>query len=199
MKSKIISLAVLFSLSTFAFADVAPQSVAPNFKLNDLDGKERSLSDFKGKWVVLEWFNKDCPFVRKHYGSSNMQKLQKNYTDKGVVWLTINSSAKGKQGYEEAAEAKATIKDSKAAQSHLLVDSNGAVGRLYGAKTTPHMYVISPEQKVVYAGAIDDNSSADPAVIEKSKNYVALALDSAMKGAPVAVASSRPYGCAVKY
>lgn len=199
MKSILLSSLFLFSLSMPALAEVAPQSSAPNFKLNDLDGKERSLSDFKGKWVVLEWFNKDCPFVRKHYGSSNMQKLQKTYTEKGVVWLTINSSAKGKQGYEEAAEARTTIKNSKAAQTHLLVDTSGSVGRLYGAKTTPHMFVISPEQKVVYAGAIDDNSSPDPMVIEKSKNYVAQALDSAMAGKAVAVAFAKPYGCAVKY
>ncbi len=199
MKSQIFSSLVLFTLSTFAFADVAPQSQAPDFKLSDVEGKERSLSDFKGKWVVLEWFNKDCPFVRKHYGSSNMQKLQKTYTGKGVIWLTINSSAKGKQGYEEAAEAKATIKNLNASQSYLLADNSGSVGKLYGAKTTPHMFVISPEQKVVYAGAIDDNSSPDPMVIEKSKNYVASALDSAMNNKPVAVAASKPYGCAVKY
>lgn len=197
MKNALLLSLLFFSLS--AMAEVTTKSQAPDFKLNDVNGKEHALSDFKGKWVVLEWFNKDCPFVRKHYGSSNMQNLQKNYTGKGVVWLTINSSAKGNQGYEEDAEARETIKALKAAQSFMLADHSGSVGRLYGAKTTPHMFVISPEQKVVYAGAIDDNNSSDPAVIAKSKNYVAAALDSAMAGKAVAVGASKPYGCAVKY
>lgn len=196
---KTIFFSLFLSFSTITFAEVTPQSVAPDFKLNDLQGKERALSDFKGKWVVLEWFNKDCPFVKKHYGSRNMQGLQKAYTEKGVIWLTINSSAKGKQGHEEPLEAQETIKSLKAAQTYLLADTNGVVGRLYGAKTTPHMFVISPEQKVVYAGAIDDISSSDPADIPKSKNYVALALDAGMANKTVAVASAKPYGCAVKY
>lgn len=197
MKTAILSSLLLFSLS--AFAEVTPKSLAPDFKLNDLAGKEHSLSEFKGKWVVLEWFNKDCPFVKKHYGSSNMQKLQKTYTDKGVVWLTINSSAKGNQGYEESADAEKTIKTLKAHQSFMLVDNSGSVGRLYGAKTTPHMFVISPEQKVVFAGAIDDNNSSDPADIPAAKNYVKAALDAGMANKPVAVAAAKPYGCAVKY
>ena len=199
MKNLLLMGLALFSFSQASMAEVAPKSQAPDFKLKDTDGKEHSLSEFKGKWVVLEWFNKDCPFVKKHYGSSNMQNLQKTYTDKGVVWLTINSSAIGKQGYENSSDAKKTNQDLKSNHSFYLDDSEGVVGKLYGAKTTPHMFVISPEMQVMYTGAIDNNDSPDPAVIKTSKNYVALALDSAMNKKAVAVAHAKPYGCGVKY
>lgn len=199
MKSKFFSALLMLSLSSFAFAEVKPNTTAPDFKLTDMNGKEHKLSEFKGKWVVMEWFNKDCPFVKKHYGSNNMQTLQKNYTDKGVVWLTIYSSAKGNQGYQEAADAIKTQQELKGNSSFLLADNSGVVGKLYGAQTTPHMFVISPEAKVVYTGAIDDNNSPDPKVIATSKNYVAQALDSAMANKPVATAHAKPYGCGVKY
>lgn len=193
-------LCLFFCLFTFnTFADVMPDSVAPDFKLQDIGGSEVSLSKFKGKWVVLEWFNKDCPFVRKHYDTKNMQNLQKKYTDKSVIWLSIISSAKGKQGYEENADAIKTKAKEGAHSTYTLVDSKGVVGKLYGAKTTPHMFVISPEQKVIYAGAIDDNSSTDHAVIATSKNYVANALDLAMAKKNVDVKATKPYGCNVKY
>ena len=197
MKSFLLALC-LFSSSQI-FAEVKPKSAAPDFTLTDLEGKPRSLKDFKGKWVVMEWFNKDCPYVKKHYGSSNMQDLQKKYTEKGVVWLTINSSAKGKQGYEEAAEALKTKAALKALPTHLLADSNGAVGKLYGAKTTPHMYIVTPEQTIAYVGAIDDNSSSDASVIPKSKNYVVAALDAGMSGKAIEMQVTKPYGCGVKY
>jgi peroxiredoxin len=200
MKNKFMTgLMVLLSLTSLAFADVRPDAAAPDFTLKDMNGADRKLSDFKGKYIVLEWFNKDCPYVKKHYGSSNMQKLQKTYTDKGVVWLTVYSSAKGKQGYEEPADALKTHKDLKSSASFLLADTSGKVGLLYGAKTTPHMYIINTEQKVIYTGAIDDNSSSDPAVIANSKNYVAQALDASMSGKAVAVQNAKPYGCNVKY
>lgn len=199
MKHYILLGLAFLSLSSFSHAEVSPKTTAPDFKLNDLDGNPRSLSDFKGKWIVLEWFNKDCPFVKKHYGSSNMQNLQKTYADKGVVWLTINSSAIGKQGYEKSADAKKTLQDLKSNTNYYLDDNAGVVGKLYGAKTTPHMYVISPEMQVMYTGAIDNNDSPDPAVIKTSKNYVAQALDSAMNKKAVAVAHAKPYGCGVKY
>jgi peroxiredoxin len=200
LKIKFISaLIVLLSLTSMAFADVRPGTTAPGFTLKDMNGADRELSDFKGKYIVLEWFNKDCPYVKKHYGSSNMQKLQKTYTDKGVVWLTIYSSAKGKQGYETPADALKTHKVLKSSSSFLLADTSGKVGLLYGAKTTPHMFIINPEQKVIYTGAIDDNSSSDPAVIASSKNYVAQALDASMSGKAVAVQTAKPYGCNVKY
>lgn len=199
MKIKFLPILLLLSLSSFALAEVKPNTTAPDFKLNDMNGKEHKLSDFKGKWVVMEWFNKDCPFVKKHYGSNNMQNLQKIYTDKGVVWLTIYSSAKGNQGYEEAKDALTTQKSLKGNQSFLLADHSGTVGKLYGAQTTPHMFVISPESKVVYTGAIDDNNSPDPQVLAKSKNYVAAALEAGMNNKPVAIAHAKPYGCSVKY
>lgn len=187
------------TLSTSSFAEVMPKSAAPDFTLKDMKGVEQKLSNFKGKWVVLEWFNKDCPFVLKHYRSNNMQNLQKNYTSKGVVWLTMYSSAKGTQGHEEGAGALKTQEAFKGSSSFLLDDSKGDIGRLYGAKTTPHMYIINPEQVVVYQGAIDSNSSFDAADIPKSTNYVSAALDAGMKGSAVAVAHVKPYGCAVKY
>ncbi len=188
-----------FLLAGTAWADAVPGQAAPAFEIKDATGKWHKLADFKGKWVVLEWFNKDCPFVKKHYSSSNMQKLQQDYTAKGVVWLTVNSSAKGKQGYVEPQQALADAKERRAAPSAILLDTDGKVGKAYGAKTTPHMYVINPDQQVVYAGAIDNNDSSDPKVIPASKNYVVEALDSALAGKPIATASSRPYGCSVKY
>ncbi|MCM2256550.1 MAG: thioredoxin family protein [Vicinamibacteria bacterium] len=172
---------------------------APEFTLTDSNGKSHSLTSFKGKHVVLEWNNFDCPFVVKHYGSGNMQKLQKAYTGKGVVWLTVNSSAAGKQGHLQAAEVAAKLGERKAAPSAYLLDADGTVGKLYGAKTTPHMFVIDPQGKLVYAGAIDDKPSTDQADIAGARNLVAAALDEALAGKPVSVATSTPYGCSVKY
>jgi peroxiredoxin len=172
---------------------------APDFMLKDSNGQSHALSSLKGKWVVLEWINYDCPFVQKHYRSGNMPKLQKEYTAKGVVWLAVNSSNVGKQGYFEPAEIKARSQKEGLAASAYLVDTDGAVGRLYGAKTTPHMYVITPEGKLVYAGGIDDTPSTDQADIATAKNYVRAALDEAMAGKAVTKPTSQPYGCSVKY
>jgi hypothetical protein len=172
---------------------------APAFTLPDTNGKAESLTSFKGKWVVLEWVNPQCPFVRKHYGSENMQKLQKAYTAKGVTWLSIDSSAPGKEGYMDAAQAGTFVKERGAAPSALLLDPEGNVGRSYGAKTTPHMFIVSPDGKLVYNGAIDDKPSTDVADIATARNYVKAALDEAMAGKPVTTASSQPYGCSVKY
>jgi hypothetical protein len=149
--------------------------------------------------VVLEWVNYDCPFVKKHYGSGNLPKLQKAYTGKGVVWLTINSSAPGKQGNFTSAEIESRSKAAGAAFSAYLLDSDGTVGRAYGAKTTPHMYVIDPAGKLVYAGGIDDKPSTDVADIASAKNFVSAALDEGMAGKAISVATSTPYGCSVKY
>jgi peroxiredoxin len=172
---------------------------APPFTATDTNGKPESLADFKGKWIVLEWTNNDCPFVGKHYGSGNMQKLQKTYTGKGVAWLSVISSGPGKEGYVDAARANALTKERGAAPSAVLLDPQGTVGRLYGAKTTPHMFVIDPQGKIVYQGAIDDRPSTDVADIAKARNYVTAALDEAMAGKAVTTASSAPYGCSVKY
>jgi hypothetical protein len=172
---------------------------APTFSLTDTAGTKHELGAYKGKHVVLEWVNFDCPFVKKHYGSGNMQKLQKAYTGKGVVWLQVNSSAAGKQGAYPPDRAAAMNKERSAASSAYLLDTDGTVGKAYGARTTPHMYVIDPSGRLVYAGGIDDKPSTDQADIAGAKNFVAAALDEALAGKPVTVATSTPYGCAVKY
>ncbi|MBC7372317.1 MAG: thioredoxin family protein [Bdellovibrionaceae bacterium] len=186
-------------IPALANAEAVPGKAAPAFDLKDASGKSQKLSDYAGKWVVLEWSNKDCPYVKKHYGAGNMQKLQKDYTAKGVTWFTVLSSAKGKQGYLEPAEAVKTAKENKSSASAILLDADGKVGTVYGAKTTPHMFVIDPKGNVAYAGGIDDNDSADAAVIPKSKNFVSAALDAGMAGKKIETTSARPYGCSVKY
>jgi len=182
-------------------ADVTMAAVgmkAPGFKLMDAMGEEHSLSDFKDKYVVLEWVNFDCPFVKKHYGSENMQKLQAMHNDEDVVWLSICSSAPGKQGYFEGKALKERIAKENSKSDAYLVDANGKVGRMYGAKTTPHMFVIDPNGILIYDGAIDDKPSTKTADIDGSTNYVQWILDSSMKGEEV-VKSTAPYGCSVKY
>lgn len=198
MKKVLFSLALLMPV-LFAHADAVPGKPAPAFEVKDASGKTQTLASAKGSWLVLEWFNKDCPYVKKHYESGNMQKLQKAYTDKGVKWFTVISSAKGKQGHETPASAQKVMADRKAATQAILLDETGKMGKDYGAKTTPHMYVIDPTGAVVYAGAIDDNDSADQKVIATSKNHVASALDSVLAGKKVELASTKPYGCSVKY
>lgn len=185
--------------SSLSLAAAEPGKPAPAFDLKDATGKTHKLAELSGKWVVLEWFNQDCPYVKKHYGSGNMQKLQKTYADKGVTWLTVVSSAKGKQGYLAPEEAVKVASANKSAATAVLLDTTGAAGKSYGAKTTPHMFVINPKGDVVYAGGIDDNDSSDAAVIAKSKNFVAAALDAGMAGKPVAVSSAKAYGCGIKY
>jgi peroxiredoxin len=193
------ALAVLLTASAPAAPPPAVNSPAPGFTLMDSNGKKHSLQDFQGKYVVLEWVNYDCPFVRKHYKSGNMQKIQQTYSAKDVVWLSICSSAPDKQGYFEGEDLTDRIKTEKAVPTAYLVDPEGTVGRLYDAKTTPHMFVINPKGILVYAGAIDDMASTDVDDIAKSKNYVAAALDAAMSGKAPATSSSKPYGCSVKY
>ena len=169
---------------------------APAFTATDMHGKARQLSEFKGKYVVLEWHNQSCPFVKKHYESGNMQKLQKELTGKGAVWLSIISSAPGAQGYVTAEEEKKYLAEKQAAPTHVLFDPEGTIGHAYGAKTTPHMFVIDDQGVLIYAGAIDDNPSADAAT---AKNYVRAAFDESSAGKPVTTASTAPYGCGVKY
>ncbi len=172
---------------------------APEFTLPAASGKTVSLKDYQGKIVVLEWLNHGCPFVRKHYDSQNMQTLQKKYTAQGVVWLSIISSAEGKQGHVDASGAQADAKKNDSHASEILLDAAGTVGRLYGAKTTPHMYVINQSGVLVYQGAIDDKASAEKADVAGAHNYVAAALDATLKGEKVALASTKAYGCSVKY
>jgi peroxiredoxin len=172
---------------------------APGFTLPGVDGKKHSLSDYKGKNVVLEWVNFGCPFVKKHYGAKNMQKLQETYTGKGVIWLTICSSAKGKQGNMSADELKTKLSSEGWKGTEYLIDEDGKVGRAYGAKTTPDMYVLSKKHELVYAGAIDDINSPDQSDIAKAHNYVKAALDEELAGKKIATAWTKSYGCSVKY
>jgi peroxiredoxin len=182
-----------------AAAEAVVGLAAPSFTLADSNGKPHSLADFRGKAVVLEWWNHQCPFVGKHYGSGNMQRLQKEWTAKGVVWLTVNSSATGKQGHVDGTQANALMKEKGGAPTAVLLDHDGKVGRAYGAKTTPHMFVIDPRGTLVYAGGIDDKPSTDQADVATAKNFVAAALAEVTAGKPVTTATSQPYGCSVKY
>lgn len=198
---KTIATAALVLVTIIGSALAAPQTgkPAPEFTLTDSTGKSHKLSDFKGKFVVLEWLNHGCPFVVKHYGSGNMQKLQKEYTGKDVVWLSIVSSAPGKQGHMTPAETNKAKEESGSAATAVLIDEDGTVGRLYDAKTTPHMFVINPEGTLIYMGAIDSVKSPDPADIAGAKNYVKQALDEALAGKPVSEPVTTAYGCGVKY
>jgi peroxiredoxin len=172
---------------------------APDFRLSDVNGRAVTLSDYRGKTVVLEWNNPGCPFVQKHYGSGNMQRAQAAAARDGVVWLTINSGAPGKQGHMDGAAAKALLAKANSKPTAYLLDPKGVVGRTYDAKTTPHMYVVDAKGTLVYAGGIDDKPTANPADIPAARNHVLAALGEIKGGKPVSVATSRPYGCSVKY
>ncbi|MGH8670556.1 MAG: thioredoxin family protein [Burkholderiales bacterium] len=172
---------------------------APDFTLTDTYGNTHSLSASSGKFVVLEWFSHNCPFVGKHYDSGNMQALQKHYTGRGVVWYSINSTHSGHRDYREAQRSNELTAQKAASPSAVLLDASGEVGMLYGAKTTPHMFVVDPKGTLIYAGAIDDKKSTNKDDVKGASNYVAAALDQAMAGKPVSVARTPPYGCAVKY
>lgn len=199
MKNKFIILFVLlFGVSLFSQQAKLNES-APDFKLKDSNGKEHSLTDFKGKIVVLEWINYDCPFVKKHYNSKNMQALQEKYTAKGIIWLAICSSAPDKQGNFSSEEINKRSKDHNAKFTAYLIDEDGKVGKMYGAKTTPHMFVIDKDGKLVYAGGIDDKATTDVEDVKTAKNYVSAALDELLNGKQVTTQSSIPYGCSVKY
>ena len=191
-------LAVLVAAGT---AVAAPQvgSPAPEFTLTDSNGTSHNLSDFKGKFVVLEWLNHGCPFVQKHYDGGNMQGLQKEYTGKDVVWLSIVSSAPGKQGHMSPEETNKAKEEKGASPTAVLIDEDGTVGKLYDAKVTPELFVINPEGTLVYAGAIDDKKSVDAADVAGAKNYVKQALDEALAGNPVSEPTTEAYGCSVKY
>lgn len=195
----IIAIGISGMIGATAAAQVKNGEAAPDFSLKSAQGADVKLSQYKGKTIVMEWFNNDCPYVKKHYDSGNMQKLQAQATVDGTVWLTIVSSAPGKQGHVEAAAAQKIVADRKANMTALLLDPQGEVGRRYAAKTTPHMYVIDSKGVLVYQGAIDSNSSSDPKTIAGATNYVTEALKAVKAGQPVATASTKPYGCSVKY
>ncbi|MGH1456164.1 MAG: thioredoxin family protein [Alphaproteobacteria bacterium] len=207
MIKQISYLAMAVALMSLALVHVSPAvraaaeigEMAPAFTATDINGDEFSLEDQKGKIVVLEWTNHLCPFVKKHYSSGNMQTLQKSATDNGVVWVSIVSSAPEKQGSMSAEEAQALVIEKGANATTRIMDPSGAIGKMYDAKTTPHMFVISPEGKLVYNGAIDDNPNPDPKSIEGSKNLVMAALDDLSAGRVVEIPRTAPYGCSVKY
>ncbi len=185
--------------SATAQAEAGIGKPAPNFTLTDSNGDSHSLSDYEGKIVVLEWLNHGCPFVKKHYTSGNMQNLQKTYTKKGVIWFSVISSAPGKQGYCTPEQANEITMEKEAAPTAVLLDPEGTAGKLYGAKTTPHMFIISKEGELVYNGGIDDIRSTDVEDVSKAKNYVQMALDELLAGKEVSEKTSQPYGCSVKY
>lgn len=193
------SLLLLLALATWVHADAEIGKPAPAFTLPTCESKSVSLSDFKGKVVVLEWTNYSCPFVVKHYGSGNMQKLQADAAAKGVVWLAICSSAPKQQGHATPVDALKACTERKSAATAYLIDESGATGRAYGAKRTPEMYVINADGILVYKGAIDDKKSVDPADIATAKNLVAAAIDETLAGKPVSTPETEAYGCSVKY
>jgi hypothetical protein len=172
---------------------------APNFTATDTNGQTHKLSDYAGKFVVLEWHNRGCPYTQKHYNSGNMENLQREWTGRGVIWLTVISSAPGKQGFVTASDENAYVKQVNAAPTAVLLDPTGTLGHLYDAKTTPHMFIINPQGTLIYNGAIDDRPTADRSDINGARNYVSAALEQALAGKPVTTPTTRPYGCSVKY
>lgn len=213
MKKAIIAALILgvivaiAAIASYRIRDTVPTSMkeppvgspAPAFTLTDTKGKQHNLADYKGKYVVLEWVNLGCPFVKKHYESGNMQATQKKAVDKGVVWLSVNSSAKWKQGNMSPAAWNDEIAGRKMSSTAVLLDESGEVGKTYGAKTTPHMYIINPNGVLIYKGAIDDKPTTNKDTIAGARNHVLAALDESLAGKPVSTASTTPYGCSVKY
>lgn len=191
--------AVMSILSLRAHADVEIGKPAPDFTAIGSDGKSYRLADYKGKLVVLEWYNKDCPFIQKHYEPGNMQKIQDQYGKKGVIWFEMASSAQGREGYYSAEEMQKIREKSGSKALATLMDADGKIGGLYKAKTTPHMFIIDPQGVLIYNGAFDDHPTPYAEDIPKSKNYVSAALDEALAGKPVSQPLTRPYGCSVKY
>jgi peroxiredoxin len=205
---QLLSLAVLASYPAgCSESDAAPMLVSPEvnkpapvFTVTDTKGRTHTLDSYRGKWVVLEWFNHKCPYTAKHYRTDNMQALQREYTGKGVVWFSVISSAPAKQGYHSsAADADQAMLERKAAPSFVVRDTAGVLGRMYGARTTPHLYAIDPDGVLRYAGAIDDKRSSRLKDVETARNYLKAALDSGLAGRPIAPATTQPYGCDVKY
>lgn len=198
LNCRFLLLVVVLLLSSPVWA-VRVNEPAPDFKATDTHGKTHTLSEYHNKYIVLEWHNHLCPYTHKHYASGNMQKLQKEWTQKGVVWFTVISSAPGRQGYMTAAEENAYIQKVHAAPTAVLLDPSGQLGHLYDAKTTPNMFIINPQGILIYEGAIDNRPTTDVADILGATNYVTQALEEAMAGKKVSVPVSRPYGCSVKY
>ena len=172
---------------------------APAFTVTDTKGQTHNLDSYRGKWVVLEWFNHDCPYTKKHYKTDNMQALQREYTAKNVVWISVISSAPGKDGYGSAADIEQQMIEKKAAPSFVVRDTAGVLGRMYGARNTPQLFAIDPEGVLRYAGAIDNKPTPKGKDVKDAQNYLKAALDAGLAGQPIAVATTQPYGCDVKY
>lgn len=194
----------LFSLALsaavpIAFAAPSVGQPAPDFTLKDATGKSVKLSDFRGKYVVLEWTNPGCPYVRKHYDSGNMAATQQDAAGKGVVWLSVNSTEQASGDYLEPAKLVAWQQQRKVQPTATLMDEEGTAGKAYGARTTPHMYMVDPQGRLVYAGGIDSIPSSNPDDIRKATNYVKQAVAEASAGKPISTATTRPYGCSIKY
>jgi hypothetical protein len=192
------SIAALFA-SGYVHAAATVGQPAPDFTLKDASGKTVKLSDYKGKHVVLEWTNPGCPFVQKHYNSGNMPTTQKDAMDKGVVWLSVNSTEKDSSDYLEPVKLVAWMGEHKASPSAMLMDEEGNVGKAYGARTTPHMYIVNPQGQLIYAGGIDSIASSRQEDIPKATNYVKLGVSEALAGKQLTAATTKPYGCSIKY
>jgi len=199
------SISIAMTLFVFLFVGLSAGNAmrvgdrAPDFTATDSNGRVHKLSEYQDKFVVLEWTNRGCPYTQKHYNSGNMQRLQREWTSRGVIWLTVISSAPGKQGYVKAAEENAYVKQVNAAPTAVLLDPTGVLGHLYNAKTTPHMVIIDAKGILIYNGAIDDRPTTDVADVNGARNYLSLALEEATSGKPVSAPTTRPYGCSVKY
>src|SRR6266852_3237395 len=198
LRRSMLQIVVLAAFMASALA-VKIGEPAPGFSATDSNGKTHHLADYKGKYVVLEWHNQGCPYTKKHYESGNMQRLQKEWTGKGVIWLTVISSSPGTQGFVTPTQENEYLKSMNAVPTAVLMDPGGSLGHLYDAKTTPHMFIIDPNGTLVYNGAIDDHPTSDQADIAASKNYVSSALKEALAGKTITEPATRPYGCSVKY
>ena len=195
----LIAASISFMAVTETNAAASVGQPAPPFTLNDTNGKVINLTDYKGKTVVLEWHNPECPFVKKHYDSSNMQSLQSKYTKDGVIWLAVSSTEPAHQDYKKPGVLNAILKSANASPTAYLMDESGATGKVYGARTTPHMYIVNAQGTLVYAGGIDDKRTANLADIKTARNHVAAALEELRAGKNISVPTATPYGCSVKY
>lgn len=180
-------------------AKLATGSPAPDFNYTDVQGSEGKLSDLKGKYVVIEWFNHGCPFVAKHYNSKKMQELQKKYTELEVVWIAVNSTSDGHGDYRNPEQSKSDARKHETSATHIVIDSSGDIGKLYGAKTTPHIFIVNPDGVLIYQGAADDIKSTDTEDIPKATNYIDLAMTEALTPQELTNPETKPYGCSVKY
>ena len=196
---KTAAAAGLLAAATAAMANAELNKPAPGFDAVSADGKPVKLDAYKGKTVVLEWTNHECPFVKKHYDSGNIPNLQKDAAGNGVVWLQVISSAPGKQGHVDGATAQKLNSSRKAAPAAVVFDPDGKIGKMYGAQTTPHMFIVNPAGQLVYKGGIDSIPTANKDDLAKAENYVAAALTAVSSGKPVEKANTKPYGCSIKY